>query len=78
MPQAPLECKGTITREPIISSVHRGTGSSNKTKVATNRETRKAIDHEKKFGSSFIIDKKENLGVHFGVERKCVEKCVID
>ena len=50
----------------------------NKTKVATNRETRKAIDHEKKSGSSFIIDKKENLGVHFGVERKCVEKCVID
>ena len=36
------------------------------------------MDHEKKSGSSFITDKNENLGVHFGGERKCVEKCVID
>ena len=36
------------------------------------------MDHEKKSGSSFITDKKENLGDHFGVERKYVEKCVID
>lgn len=57
MPKAPLELKGTITREPIISSMHRDTRSSSKTKVATNRETRKEIDHEKK-----------KLGVHFGGE----------
>ena len=40
----------------------------NKTKVVTNRETRKAIEHVKKSRSSFITDKKENLGVHFGGE----------
>ena len=47
----------------IIRSVHKDTGSSTKAKDVTNKETRTAVDHEKKSMSGW---------------RKCVKKCVID